>query len=115
MLNITKTNEILNQHFKGSNDEVNKEYFTTSMLLFIDNTESLINSIRDTKRPIYQIVWQGIIQYINTELRHEYGKKYTASSYQLKKWIETAFNTDYKTVLEDLINKCKIEREEHRA
>lgn len=107
--NQSATMNYLNGHFEDYNSNVNLEYLNDSIEMIIDNTQWIREKLVSNRRsPIHSIVWCGLMELCDMELRDE---GYKCSSAHLKKWL-ASHNLDYKTCFNGLIERLTEEREE---
>ena len=112
---IQATHDYLDGHFQtteNGNLTINIPYFLDSVGLAIDNTKWINEAIlRDRRTKIEGLVFAGIIELCNMELKHD---GFKASNYHIKKWFEK-YGLDYKEVLAPLVKENKEYREEQIA
>lgn len=107
--NQSATMNYLNRHFEDYNDNVNLEYLNDSIEMVIDNTKWIYEKLVSNRRsPIHSVVWCGLMELCDRELRNE---GYKCSSAHLKKWL-ASHGLDYKTCFNGLIERLTEEREE---
>lgn len=110
--NIIETENYLDSHFQTIENgqfTINVEYLLDAIKIVIDNTEYLINKVTSDRRTkIHSIVFSGILELCNIELKHS---EHIATSYHIKDWFK-GYGMNYKEILKPLIEEYTEERKE---
>ena len=90
MTDINKTYEALNSYFLNTATmKINEDYLNLLLNIHIfDSDRRLYEDMHIRRIKSTSLVWRGLIRFANELIdSQEYGRKYTATSAQLKKWL----------------------------
>ena len=79
---------------------INETYLNEHLQIMLDNTRSLYDAMRNTRRKPESVAWEAFILLANECLKmEEYPAIYTCSSEQLKKWLQE-YGRGYDSIAE---------------
>lgn len=95
------TFEVMNGAYLMSNNRINEGYLNDTLQLYIRNEYPIYQMLQSKRTKAHSVAWAALMYDANTRLKWN-GYKTTATSEQLKKWLNM-YGHGYETILETVV------------
>ena len=109
-----KTFYTMNSAYLMLNNRIDENDLNDSLQIYLLNTRRLYNAMHNKRHKPESVAWIALQYDANSRLKNEeYTAEYTASSEQLKQWLEI-YGRGYKTIAQtvEFVKQKRKEREE---
>ena len=93
-------------------NKIYEDYLVDSVDMWLFNTESLYNELKNKRRKSYSIVYEALLSLFQSNVNDNlYPKKVRITSEMVQSWFRKN-NVDFKVVLKPVVDKVEEERQE---
>lgn len=93
-------------------NKIYEDYLVDSVDMWLFNTESLYNELKNKRRKSYSIVYEALLSLFQSNVNDNlYPKKVRITSEMVQSWFRK-HNADFKVVLKPVVDKVEEERQE---
>ena len=93
-------------------NKIYEDYLADSVDMWLFNTESLYNELKNKRRKSYSIVYEALLSLFQSNVNDNlYPKKVRVTSEMVQSWFRK-HNADFKVVLKPVVDKVEEERQE---
>lgn len=105
------TFEAMNSYFLMANNKINEDYLNHLLDITVHHTRRIAETMYTKRRKTTAIVWQALEELANENIKSLELGNYTATSAQLKKWLNT-YGRGYESIAETVKEVDQYRKEE---
>lgn len=93
-------------------NKIYEDYLADNVDIWLFNTESLYNELKNKRRKSYSIVYEAMLDLFQSNVNDNlYPKKVRVTSEMVQRWFKK-HNADFKAILKPVVDKVEEERQE---